>query len=111
MKIELISVGSELVCGQIRDINAPSVASKLTALGFDVVNQTIAGDNSEELKFLLQSASERAALIIMTGGLGPTTDDITRETVADFCNVALVLDEKSINHVEDLIGNIQPELC
>ncbi len=106
MKIELISVGSELVCGQIRDINAPFVASKLTELGFDIVNQTIAGDNSEELKFSLQTASERADLIIMTGGLGPTKDDVTRETVADFCNVALVSDEKSINHVEDLIGNI-----
>ena len=106
MKIELISVGSELVCGQIRDLNAPFAALKLTELGFDVVNQTIAGDNSEELKFSLQAASKRADLIIMTGGLGPTKDDITRETVAAFCNVTLVSDEKSINHVENLIGNI-----
>ncbi len=105
MKIELISVGSELVCGQTRDLNAPFAASKLTEMGFDVVNQTIAGDNSEELKFSLQAASERADLIIMTGGLGPTKDDITREVVADFCNVVLVPDEKSINHIEDLIGN------
>ncbi|MBT3880454.1 MAG: competence/damage-inducible protein A [Candidatus Scalindua sp.] len=105
MKIELISVGSELVCGETRDLNAPFAAKKLTEMGFDVVNQTIAGDNSEELKFSLQAASERANLIIMTGGLGPTKDDITREVIADFCNVALVPDEKSINHIEDLIGN------
>jgi len=109
MKIELISVGSELVCGQVRDLNAPFAALKLTELGFDVVNQTIAGDNSEELKFSLQAASKRADLIIMTGGLGPTKDDITRETVAAFCNVTLVSDEKSINHVENLIGNIHNE--
>jgi nicotinamide-nucleotide amidase len=106
MKIELISVGSELVCGQIRDLNAPLVASKLTELGFNVVNHTIAGDNSEELKFSLKAASERADLIIITGGLGPTKDDITREAVADFCDTTLVSDEKSINHVKDLIGNI-----
>ncbi len=106
MKIELVSIGSELVCGQVRDSNAPLIASKLTGLGFNVVNHTIAGDNSEELKFSLQAASERADLIIITGGLGPTKDDITRETVADFCNATLVSDEKSINHIEDLIGNL-----
>ncbi len=106
MKIELVSIGSELVCGQVRDINAPLIASKLTELGFNVVNHTIAGDNSDELKFSLQAASERADLIIITGGLGPTNDDITREAVAGFCNVTLVSDEESIKHVEDLIGNI-----
>ena len=109
MKIELISVGSELVCGQVRDLNAPLVASKLTELGFNVVNHTIANDNSEELKFSLKSASERGDLIIITGGLGPTKDDITRETVADFCNVTLVSDEESINHIENLIGNIHDQ--
>ncbi len=109
MKIELISVGSELVCGQTRDSNAPLVASKLTELGFNVVNHTITCDNPEELKFSLKVASERADLIIITGGLGPTKDDITREAVADFCNVTLVSDEKSIKHVEDLIGNIHSQ--
>jgi len=106
MKIELISVGSELVSGQIRDLNAPLTASKLTELGLTVVNHTIAGDNSEELKFSLQTASKRADLIIITGGLGPTNDDITREAVADFCNVTLVTDEKSVKQIEGLIGNI-----
>jgi len=106
MKIELISVGSELVCGQIRDLNAPLIASKLTELGFTVVNHTIAGDNSEELKFSLQTASKRADLVIITGGLGPTNDDITREAVADFCNVTLVTDEESVKQIEGLIGNI-----
>ena len=105
MKIELISVGSELVCGQIRDLNAPFVASELTELGFDVVNRTIVGDNPEELKFSLQAAVERADLVILTGGLGPTNDDITREAVADFCNVTLVSDESSINHLKELVGN------
>ncbi len=111
MKIELISVGSELVCGQIRDLNAPFAASKLTELGFDVVNQTIVGDNSEKLKFSLQAALERADLIILTGGLGPTKDDITRKAVADFCNVSLVSDESSINHLKKIIGNVHNQKC
>ncbi len=109
MKIELISVGSELVCGQIKDLNAPLVASKLTELGFNIVNHTIAGDNSEELIFSLKTASERADLILITGGLGPTKDDITREAVADFCNTTLVSDEKSIDHIENLVGNIHDQ--
>ena len=95
-KVEIISVGSELVCGQIRDLNAPFAASKLTELGLNVINQSIVGDNSQDLRLALQTASERANLIIITGGLGPTMDDITRETVADFCNVKLVTDDDSV---------------
>jgi nicotinamide-nucleotide amidase len=102
-KVEVISVGSELVCGQIRDLNAPFAASKLTELGFNVINQSIVGDNSQDLRLALQTASDRANLIIITGGLGPTMDDITRETVADFCNVKLVTDDDSVNHIESLI--------
>ena len=102
-KVEIISVGSELVCGQIRDLNAPFAASKLTELGFNVINQSIVGDNPQDLRLALQTASERANLVIITGGLGPTMDDITRETVADFCDVKLITDDDSVNHIESLI--------
>ena len=102
-KVEIISAGSELVCGQIRDLNAPFAASKLTDLGFNVINQSIVGDNSQDLRLVLQTASERSNLVIITGGLGPTMDDITRETVADFCDVKLVTDDNSVNHIESLI--------
>ncbi len=103
MKVEIISVGSELVCGRIRDLNAPFAASKLTELGFNVIYQSIVGDNSQDLRLALQTASERATLVIITGGLGPTMDDITRETVANFCNVKLATDDDSVNHIESLI--------
>ena len=102
-KVEIISVGSELVCGQIRDLNAPFAASKLTELGFNVINQSIVGDNPQDLRLALQTASERANLVIITGGLGPTMDDVTRETVADFCDVKLITDDSSVNHIESLI--------
>jgi nicotinamide-nucleotide amidase len=103
MEVEIISVGSELLCGKIRDLNAPFAASKLTELGFDIVKQAIVGDYSQDLTLLLQAASERSDLIIVTGGLGPTSDDITRETVSDFCNVKLIVDKISVNHIDNLI--------
>ena len=105
MNVAIISVGSELVCGRVKDLNAPYAASRLTELGLNVVNQTIAGDNSQDLRCLLQAALARANLIIVTGGLGPTMDDITRETVAGFCNVKLVTDDNSLNRIESLIKN------
>jgi len=105
-KLEIISVGSELVCGQIRDLNAPFAASKLTDLGFNVINQSIVGNNSQDLRLALQTASERADLVIITGGLGPTMNDITRETVANFCNVKLATDDGSVNHIESLIKSV-----
>ncbi len=103
MDAEIISVGSELLSGRIRDLNAPLVALKLTELGFDIVKQTIVGDNSQDLKLLLHAASHRGGLIIITGGLGPTTDDITRETISEFCNVKLVTDKNSVKRIENLI--------
>lgn len=103
MKVEIISVGSELLCGSIKDLNASFLAVKLTELGFVIVKQTIVGDNSQDLKFSLQVASERTDIIIITGGLGPTTDDITRETVSDFCNVKLIRDMNSLKRIENLL--------
>ncbi len=103
MKAEIISVGTELLSGKTRDTNSTFAALKLTELGIDIVKQTIVGDISQELNLLLQAASERTDLIIVTGGLGPTIDDITRETVSDFCNVKLVTDKNSVNHIDSLI--------
>ncbi len=102
MEIGIISVGSELVCGQIKDLNAPFIASKLTDIGLDVKYQIIVGDDAQSLKSILQTTSERVNLVMITGGMGPTADDITRETVADFCNVKLVTDEKSEDHIKHL---------
>jgi nicotinamide-nucleotide amidase len=111
MKIGIISVGSELVCGQIKDVNAPFIASKLTEIGLDVKYQTVVGDNYQSIKLTLQTLSERVNLIMITGGLGPTMDDITRETVADFCNVRLVTDGESENHIKHLTSNGHGQIC
>ncbi|MFQ5965080.1 MAG: competence/damage-inducible protein A [Candidatus Scalinduaceae bacterium] len=110
MKVEIISVGSELVSGKIMDRNAPFIASKLTEIGLVITSQTIVGDDIKGLKSVLHTALGRANLILITGGLGPTVDDITRETVADLCGVKLIADEKSMNHIERLTVNIHGQM-
>ncbi len=105
MKVEIISVGSELICGKIKDSNAPFIASRFNEIGLDVTCQTTVGDESGDLKSVLEVSTKRAGLVIITGGLGPTVDDITRETVADFCKAGLIEDEGALKQIEQLTGN------
>ena len=92
---EIITIGTEIILGQITDSNTPYIANALTEKGIRVLFQTSVGDDKELLKSALKVAGERVDLIITTGGLGPTANDITRETLSDFFGVSLVLDEKS----------------
>ena len=101
----IISVGSEIVSGHIKDLNAPFIASMLSVSGFHIVSQMIVGDIPEALQSTLQAALHKADVIVITGGLGSTMDDITRETVADLCNVTLMLDEKSHIHLKQVTNN------
>lgn len=96
MKAEIISVGTELLLGQIVDTNAAYLSRHLAALGIDVFFRTTVGDNSVRLREVLQTAYSRADLIITTGGLGPTDDDLTIETIADYWQEKLVTDEESL---------------
>lgn len=86
MKAELIAVGTEILLGQITDTNTPFIAQKLANLGIDVYFQSTVGDNPERLKATIELAAQRSGLIILSGGLGPTEDDLTKQTVADFCS-------------------------
>lgn len=92
MKCEIISVGTELLLGQIANTNSKFISEMLTTLGIDVYFQTNVGDNKSRLLECLKIASERSDLIILTGGLGPTIDDLTKETVAEFFSLRLVED-------------------
>ncbi|HEY9846584.1 MAG TPA: competence/damage-inducible protein A, partial [Candidatus Caenarcaniphilales bacterium] len=87
---EIICVGTELLLGEIQNSNAQFLAQQLAQLGIPHFYQTVVGDNPERLKQVLAIASQRAQLLIFTGGLGPTPDDLTTETLADFFNVPLV---------------------
>jgi nicotinamide-nucleotide amidase len=90
MNAEIISVGTELLLGNILNSNAQFLAQQFAELGIPHYFQTVVGDNPERLKQAIQIASHRANLIVFTGGLGPTPDDLTTETIADFFQRPLV---------------------
>lgn len=87
---EIISVGTELLLGEILNSNTQFLAQQLAQLGIPHFYQTVVGDNPDRLKKVLAIACQRAQVLILTGGLGPTPDDLTTETLADFFNVHLV---------------------
>jgi nicotinamide-nucleotide amidase len=90
MSAEIICVGTELLLGEILNSNAQFLALELADLGIPHHYQTVVGDNPDRLKQILAIVSDRCNLLIFTGGLGPTPDDLTTETIADFFGVPLV---------------------
>jgi len=90
MTAEIICVGTELLLGDILNKNAQYLAQQLASLGIPHYYQTVVGDNTERLKQIVKIASDRSNVLIFTGGLGPTPDDLTTETLADFFGVPLV---------------------
>src|ERR671935_1354998 len=83
MKAEILSVGTELLLGQIVDTNANYLAQQLPALGLDLYYVTQVGDNLQRLADAFRRALDRSDVIITSGGLGPTEDDLTREAIAE----------------------------
>lgn len=100
MIAEIISVGTELLLGNIVNTNAQYISKHLADLGIEVHFQTTVGDNPERIRSVLDIAYTRADLCILTGGLGPTKDDITREMIIAYFNKKPVVDEKTVKHIE-----------
>ncbi|WP_105152245.1 competence/damage-inducible protein A [Streptococcus suis] len=96
MKAELIAVGTEILTGQIINTNAQFLSEKCAELGIDVYFHTAVGDNENRLLSVLEVASQRSDLVILCGGLGPTEDDLTKQTLAAFLGRKLVFDEKAM---------------
>ncbi|MGE5334619.1 MAG: competence/damage-inducible protein A, partial [Nitrososphaerota archaeon] len=82
MRAEILSIGTELLLGHITDTNASWLAQQLGALGIDLFYVSQVGDNIDRLSATLHQARERSDLVVMSGGLGPTEDDLTREAIA-----------------------------
>ena len=95
MKAEIIAVGTEILTGQIVNTNAQFLSEKLAEIGVDVYFQTAVGDNEARLLSLLEIASQRSNLVILTGGLGPTEYDLTKQTLAKFLGKDLVFDPQA----------------
>ena len=100
MNAEIIAVGSELLLGQIVNTNAQFISKQLSELGINVYYHTVVGDNEGRLKKAIEVAQSRAELIIFSGGLGPTKDDLTKETIASVLNVELVYDDHAMDTIE-----------
>lgn len=101
MKAEIICVGTELLLGNIVNTNAAYLSEQLAGLGVTCHYQTVVGDNHDRILETLGIAAKRNDLILLCGGLGPTPDDLTKETVAEFCKKKLVMDENSKKNIAD----------
>jgi competence/damage-inducible protein CinA-like protein len=104
MKAELISIGSELTSGQNLDTNSPWLAQALAAIGIPVSFHTTVADDLDDSVACFRIALQRADLIIATGGLGPTQDDLTREAIARVAGVELVEDPASLEHIQQMFA-------
>ncbi|WP_066648124.1 competence/damage-inducible protein A [Christensenella timonensis] len=100
MKAEILCVGTELLLGDIVNTNAAYIAKELANIGIDVYYQSVVGDNNDRLKSSLNLAFSRADIVILTGGLGPTYDDLTKETVAEYFHKEMQMDEDSLKGIE-----------
>src|SRR5690554_683575 len=104
MNAEIIAVGSELLLGQIANTNAQFISKQLSELGINVFYHTVVGDNGGRLKDAIEKAEKRSNLIIFSGGLGPTKDDLTKETIANHLNIPLVFDETALSYIEQFFA-------
>lgn len=102
MRAEILSVGTELLLGDIVNTNAQFLSQQLAMLGYNVFYQTVVGDNAQRLKHVVLEAKERSDVIVISGGLGPTEDDLTKETVAEAFGDILIPDAEELAKIEDL---------
>ena len=102
MKAELVSIGDEILIGQIVNTNAVFLAKELNKIGVEVAQISSVSDQKEIIVNALDEARKRADIIIMTGGLGPTKDDVTKHTLCEYFDDHLVKNEKVLEHIENI---------
>lgn len=105
MNISIIAVGSELLLGQIANTNGQYLSKLLNGVGKNVVEHTVIGDNPERLEYIIRQGLKRFDMIVLTGGLGPTKDDLTKHTVAKVLKKELVIDQPSLQYLESYFAD------
>ena len=95
MKAEIITIGDEILIGQIIDTNSAWIAEQFNMFGIEVYQITSVHDDHDHIMEAMKNAEEKVDLVIMTGGLGPTKDDITKKTLCEYFNTKLVVHEPS----------------
>jgi nicotinamide-nucleotide amidase len=106
MKAEIIAVGTELLLGQIVDTNSAHIAQQLTTIGLDLHFKSTVGDNLERIKSTILNALSRSDIIITTGGIGPTLDDLTREAVAEVLGRPLIFQQTLFDQINDFFTRL-----
>ena len=109
MTAELIFVGTELLLGNILNTNAKYLSEQFASLGIDCYYQTVVGDNAGRLKETFLNAWNRSDIVILSGGLGPTEDDLTKETVSEALDIPLVFDSEAMNRIRELFAKRSEE--
>lgn len=108
MVAEILCVGTELLLGDIVNTNAAYLARQLADLGIDLYTQSVVGDNPERLKAAIEIARKRADILITTGGLGPTCDDLTKQTLAEVFGRRLVMHQPTADRIRGYFANRLP---
>ncbi|PTE66598.1 competence/damage-inducible protein A [Staphylococcus devriesei] len=101
MNISIIAVGSELLLGQIANTNGQYLSKLFNSIGKSVVEHTVIGDNPERLEYVIKEGLKRFDTLVLTGGLGPTKDDLTKHTVANVLGKQLVTDDDALKYIEN----------
>ena len=112
MNCEIVTIGSELLLGQIIDTNASYLARELNLIGLNVAFHSTVGDNYNQIREVLSQALKRSDLVITTGGLGPTEDDLTRQVIADLIGSPLIFKKELMDQIESIFksfGYSMPE--
>ena len=102
MQCEIITIGDELLIGQVVDTNSAYIAKQLNKIGVSVYQITSVQDDKSHILQAFKDAESRVDIIIITGGLGPTKDDITKKTIAEYFNDTLVRDEAVLENIKIL---------
>ena len=102
-QVEIITIGDELLIGQVIDTNSAWMAPELNQRGFDVRYKTTVGDNEPDILDAFERALSRASIVLVTGGIGPTKDDITKKTLCKFFNTSLIFDETTLETIKEVI--------
>lgn len=110
MRAEILCVGTEILLGDIVNTNAAYIAKELAEKGINVYNQSVVGDNPKRLEESLTLAFERNDMVVMTGGLGPTYDDMTKEIVAAHFGKKLILDQPSLDAIKTFFDRLGREM-
>src|SRR5829696_8922162 len=106
----IITIGDELLIGQTIDTNSAYIAQELNKIGIWVKRRIVVGDVKEEILYALREQSKDCNVVIITGGLGPTADDITKPTLCEYFNSKMVIDEGALQNVKDIFTKLNRPL-